>query len=157
MNETESVLVNKGSNIIGRILPGTDLLEGIKQMCNKYNVQYGVICTVLGSITQGCIVCVQSDEENPMAIRYSDPVIIEGPLEILSCQGIIGRDIDNEFQIHLHGLLVDSNLKVIGGHFISGNKILATAEVMIKSVQDAKFIRKYDKKIGFPLFHFIQN
>lgn len=156
MIKTESVMVNKGNSIIGRLLPGMDLLEGIEQMCKENDVQYGVICTVLGSITQGCIVHVYSDEENPMDIRYSDPVIIDGPLEILSCQGIIGKDEDDQFQIHLHGLMVDSRLKIIGGHFVPGNKILATAEIMIQSVEDAELVRKYDKEIGFPLFHFIK-
>ena len=52
----------------------------------------------------------------------------------------------------------DKHLRILGGHFISGeNIILATAEVAIQTVEDAEFIRKFDEETGFPLFNFIQN
>lgn len=158
MIRTQSVLSTNGKSVVGRILPGVQLFEGIQQICEQYHIKYGVITALLGSLRAGSIVCVMENEESPLGISYSQGTIIEGPLEILSGQGMIGRGEEDEFQIHLHGLMVDKNLTIHGGHFIpEGNRVLATVEIMIQIVEDGEFLRKFDEETGFPLFHFIQN
>ncbi len=157
MKKTQTIVLNESKTVVGRILPGVDLMEGIHQMCKENNIQFGVVGAVLGSLSRGCIVYAIPDEDNSMGIRYSEPTHFDGPLELLCCQGVVGKDEDGKFQIHLHGLMGDKNLRIIGGHFLPNeNKILATAEVMIQAVEEAEFIRKYDKETGFSLFHFIQ-
>jgi len=157
MIKVQAVNTNKIKTFVGRIYPGVDLIEGIKEICEKNNIEYGVIPTIIGSLSSGCIVYAIPHDGNKLGIKYSDPVHIEGPLELLCCQGFIGKGEDGEFQIHLHGLLADKDMRVIGGHFVSqGNIVLATAEVMIHAVEDAGFIRKYDEETGFPLFNFIK-
>lgn len=157
MKKIQAVALDKNKVVIGRILPGVDLIEGIQEMCKKNNVEYGVIVTCIGSLSSGCIVYAVPDEDNNLGIRYSEPTYFDGPLELLCCQGIVGKDEDNRFQIHLHGLMGDKNLRIIGGHFLPReNKVLATVEVMIQGVEESEFIRKYDEETGFPLFSFIK-
>lgn len=158
MEKIQTVLINKTKTVVGRILPGVDLVEGIQEICDKNNIEYGIISTIIGSLSTACIVYAIPDVKNKLSIKYSGPIYFEGPLELLCCQGFIGKSENGEFQIHLHGLMADKNLRIIGGHFIpKDNKVLATAEVMIQAVQGVKFIRKYNEETGFQLFNFIQN
>lgn len=157
MKKSSSVISKDNRLIVGRILPGIDLIEGIKDLCEKNNIRYGVVSSIIGSLRRGGVVYAIKDESSPLGIKYSDPTYFEGPLELLACQGIVGKDGSGEFQIHLHGLMSDEQLRILGGHFIPNeNIILATAEVAIQAVDNAEFIRKFDIETGFPLFNFFQ-
>lgn len=158
MLKSKSVVSKNNRLIVGRILPEVDLIEGIKDICEKNHIRYGVVKSIIGSLKRGGVVYAIDDKKSPLGIKYSDPTYFQGPLELLCCQGIVGKDENGDFQIHLHGLMSDKHLRILGGHFISGeNIILATAEVAIQTVEDAEFIRKFDIETGFPLFNFIQN
>lgn len=155
MKRTQSVSTKNYKAVVGRIRPGVDLIQGLQEICNENNIRFGVIATVLGSLSQGCIVYAKPDETNKIGLKYSEPTYFQGPLELLACQGIVGENQSGDFQIHLHGLMGDKDLKIIGGHFLPNeNKILATAEVMILEIGEAEFIKKYDEVTGFELFNF---
>lgn len=155
MKRIESVNTTNYRAVVGRVMAGTDLIQGIEQICIENNVRFGVITTVLGSLSQGCVVYAKTDDKNKIGLKYSEPTFLEGPLELLACQGIIGEDESGKFQIHLHGLIGDENLNIKGGHFLPDeNKVLATAEIAILEISDSEFIRKHDEETGFKLFNF---
>lgn len=155
--KTEAIVSNNKRFIVGRILPNVDLIEGIEVLCKENEIKSGVIISLIGSLSCGKIVYPISDENSKIGIKYSEETNIEGPLELLSCQGYIGEDEDGEFQIHLHGLMGNENMEIIGGHFVpNGNKVLATAEITIMEVDEGNLIRAFDEKLGFPLFNFRQ-
>lgn len=157
MVKSKAVVSSNNRLIIGRILPGVDLIEGIRDLCEKSGIKYGVITSIIGSLRKAGVIYAIDDEKAPLGIKYSDPTYFEGPLELLGCQGIIGEDDNGQFQIHLHGLMSDKQLRILGGHFIPDeNIVLATAEVAIQAVEDVEFIRRFDVETGFPLFNFIQ-
>lgn len=157
MVKSKAAVSSSNRLIIGRILPGVDLIEGIRDLCEKHSIKYGVINSIIGSLRKGGVIYAIDDESSPLGIKYSAPTYFEGPLELLCCQGIVGRDEKGQFQIHLHGLMSDKKLRILGGHFIPDeNIVLATAEVSIQAVEDVEFIRKFDEETGFPLFSFIQ-
>lgn len=155
MKTIQSVSTNEYKIVVGRILPGVDLIQGIKEICEENKVRFGVISTAIGSLSKSGIVYAIPDETNKMGLSYSEPTYFEGPLELLGCQGMVGENEDGEFQIHLHGLMGDKDLKIIGGHFLPDkNKILVTAEITIIEVSQAQFIRSYDEDTEFELFNF---
>ena len=155
--KTEAIISNNGRFIVGRILPNVDLIEGIEILCKENEIKSGVIISLIGSLSCGKVVYPISDENSKIGIKYSEETNVEGPLELLSCQGYIGQDEDGEFQIHLHGLMGNENMEIIGGHFVpSGNQVLATAEITIMEVDGGNLIRAFDEKLGFPLFNFRQ-
>lgn len=157
MVKSKAVVSSNNRLIIGRILPGVDLIEGIRDLCEQYGIKYGVITSIIGSLRKAGVIYAIDDEKAPLGIKYSDPTYFEGPLELLGCQGIIGEDDNGQFQIHLHGLMSDKQLRILGGHFIPDeNIVLATAEVAIQAVEGVEFIRRFDVETGFPLFNFIQ-
>ena len=98
------------------------------------------------------------DASSKIGIRYHDPVIIGGPLELLACQGVIGQTEEGTLSVHLHGLFSDATMKVYGGHFlVGGNPVLATVEILIQESSDVRMIREQDEETGFLLFKFYQS
>lgn len=151
----QSVSSEKGRRIVGRLLPGADLIKGIEAMCRRHEVACGTIASVIGSLTRASIVYAVPDESGKIGIRYSDPVRIEGPLELLACQGLVGLSADGVTSIHLHGLMSDPKMTVYGGHFLEdGNPVLATAEVLVQETSDVRMVREPDEETGFSLFKF---
>ena len=151
----QSVSSEKGRKIVGRLLPGTDLIKGIEAMCRRHEVACGTIASVIGTLAEAGIIYAISDESGKIGLRYCDPVRIEGPLELLACQGLVGRSVDGETSIHLHGLMSGPKMTVYGGHFIeNGNPVLATAEVLIHETGDVRMVREPDEETGFTLFKF---
>jgi uncharacterized protein len=151
----QSAVSESGRRVVGRLLPGTDLIRGIEEMCGRAGVVCGNIVSVIGSLTEATIVYAVADEAGKIGIRYSDPTRIRGPLELLACQGMIGRSAAGGTSVHLHGLMSTPDMTVFGGHFIEdANPVLATAEILIQESRDVRMVREPDEETGFPLFKF---
>jgi len=142
-----------GRVVFGRIYPGTDIIDGILKICEENHIRYGTIVTMIGSLSRGRFVHAIPEPSAKMGIKYSEPVQIDGPLEFLSGQGIIGLSDHAKPIIHLHGLLCDKNKKIYGGHFIgTGNPVLVTMEVVIQELEGVRLIKLQDEETDFPLF-----
>jgi len=139
--------------LIGRIPRNTDLLTGIREVCKYFGVRHGYIASIIGSLKNARFVYAINDEKANMGISYSEPFILNGPLEILAGQGIIGLDDADELSVHLHMLVSDDKMRVFGGHFVDGgNDVLVTAEVIIHEIDKVENRRVYDEDTGFLLF-----
>lgn len=153
-NRVSTLEIEKSRYIVGRILPGSDLIQGIHKICIENNIESGVLQMAIGSFSKINIVHAKKSETEKMGIKYSEPKKLEGPYELLSTQGLIGINGENKLEVHLHGIMVDENFEVLGGHFLeSGNIVLATVELEIL-VSDKKFLRNEDEETGFKLFKF---
>jgi predicted DNA-binding protein with PD1-like motif len=92
-----------------------------------------------------------------MGIKYSDPTTVNGPLELLACQGMIGPTPEGDLSVHLHGLMSDSDMKVYGCHFLkNGNPVLITVEFLIHEHDGVRMVREQDMETDFPLFKFYE-
>lgn len=142
--------------VSARLLPGVDLISGIKGICRSHNIKYGTIVSIIGSLSKLHLVYAVPSAEGKVGIKYTDPIIIEGPLELLSCQGTIGVNENGEFDVHMHGVVSDKYMKIYGGHIMKEESLVsATLEVTIVELPDAKIVRKYDDETGFSVFNFI--
>lgn len=150
-----SVITEPGRTVVGRILPDTDLIPGIFKICQENELKYGYISMLIGSLKKVSYVYAFSEEDAKIGIKYSEPVIKEGPFEFLAGQGLIGFKEDRSRTIHLHGIISDEDMKLYGGHFTdTGNIVLVTIEVVIKEVKKAEIIKSLDQETEFPLFKF---
>jgi predicted DNA-binding protein with PD1-like motif len=146
-----------GRTIIGRILPGTDLIGGIEKICQDNHLAYGTIVAAIGSLSRGEFDYALPDKNAKMGVKYSDPTTVEGPLELLACQGMIGLTIEGDLSVHLHGLMSDSDMKVYGCHFLNNaNPVLVTVEILIHEHEGVRMVREQDIETGFPLFKFYE-
>jgi hypothetical protein len=151
IKNTKETAINR--IITGRIPPGEDLIRGIKEICKEFKVKYGYISMIIGSLERLTIIYAVPDETKKLNIKYSENTIIEGPLELLCAQGLIGEDENSEQSVHVHILVSDRYMRVFGGHLVEGgSKVAATAEIVIHELKDTKYLRKFDQETGFYLF-----
>lgn len=143
--------------IIGRLLPGTELIDGIKKACLDNGLKCGVIVCGIGSLATTRFIYAKPCEQRKAGIKYSDPIVVNGPSELLTCQGMVGYAGNGEFSVHLHGIISDSNMKLYGGHFIDGCTVLVTVEITVLELADSYLLREFDEETEFSIFKFFSN
>lgn len=142
-----------------RIAPGEDVFQALRSVCLKHGVRCGHIATMIGSLRSADVVCVTSDPSEPTRAVYLEPLHLEGYLELVTIQGILGEDDKGEVSIHLHAVVVGSDMKPVAGHLADTGKniVLATAEVVINGFEGAGFRRSFDEETGFTLFKVVKD
>lgn len=142
-----------GKIIPARLLPGTDLMNGLKKVCGDNKVRHGTVLTAIGSLRKLTIQLPVPNEKTKLGVTYSEPQVISGPIEVLGIQGVILETEAGEVALHLHGTFSGKDGKVYGGHLVpDGNPILVTLDAVIGEVTDARLMRRYDEEIDFNVF-----
>jgi uncharacterized protein len=139
-----------------RLHPGKDLIEGIAEVGMTQGLKSGVITSCIGSLQRASFFTAVP-LPNKMGAGYGDPVVMEGPLEIVSAQGTIGLDVEANLLIHMHGALGDARGHLYGGHLIKGKcPILITCEVMIAFLEGVLAVQRHDPKTDMKLLTFVK-
>ncbi|MEM3382157.1 MAG: DNA-binding protein [Candidatus Bathyarchaeia archaeon] len=144
-----------GRIIVARLLPGTDLMEGLNKICDQYNINNGVIVDCIGSLRKAVFKFLIPNPKLKLGSGYGEPYTLDGPIEFLGGQGIITQGEDGKRKIHLHGLVNRTSVEegkakpdyVLGGDFgvpPGSNLVLATMDITIIEVKGLNIIRKYD-------------
>ncbi len=138
---------NLSKVVMLRVLPGSDIIEGIEEVCRDLQINSGAITCCIGSLQKASFfIAVPLD--NKIGVGYSEPKTVDGPLEFLAGQGMIGEEEDGGLFVHLHGLLSDKDGNVHGGHLIKkGNPVLTTCEIMISQVAGVRMMRTHDPQL----------
>ena len=143
-----SVEAHKGRTIAARLLPETDLVTGIEEVCRVHHIQYGYFASVIGSLQQATYVIAIPEPSAPLGFKYCERIIEKGPIEFICGQGVICQSEKNELLIHLHAHGVTPDGKNFAGHFSAGgNPVLATIDLVIVEVDGAKLMRRYDPQV----------
>lgn len=139
---------NRDQGVIwGTLAKGQDLMQGLIEECDYHRIDSGVV-TCIGSLEQAHYVYGIKDSDGQPA--YSNPVTIQGVMEILQGTGFICRNQEGELDLHFHGLIVDQEGQIRGGHFLKGgNIILVTLEFSIQVGQEIDAVRSYRPELGF--------
>jgi predicted DNA-binding protein with PD1-like motif len=109
-----------GRVIAARLRPGTDLIGGIAAVCRAHNIRQGYIGCIIGSLRKVEYMLPLTDETTPSGIRYSDPIRVGGPIELIGGQGVICQSPEGELMIHFHANFCDPDGKSLAGHFAAG-------------------------------------
>jgi len=130
-----------------RLTPGMDIIEGVETVCRQLDITSGAISSCIGSLERASY-CIAVPLDNGIGSGYGPPINLDGPLELLSAQGTIGTEQNEELFIHLHGVFSDLNGHIHGGHLIKGQSpVLITCEIMINQIQGVNMIRTYDPEV----------
>lgn len=150
---SSSKLVN-GELVLIKINPGEDVITKIEDICILYGFKSASIIAAIGSLQQACYVYAKKDINNNCII-YSDSVYIDGPIELLNCQGICGEDLgEGTFTSHIHASFADRNNEVYGGHMLKDlNKVLVTVEITLLGYRESHIKKYYDNETGFNIFN----
>lgn len=148
---SHSVFDESKGIIMGFLGPGEDLLQGIKKACEKHSVSSGMV-SCIGSLSK--VTVVQPEFENNK-MSYSKPVQWDTLVELLSGNGIIGKDESGNLDIHFHGVFIDHRKTLSGGHFLEGGSTVAiTVEFTIIVSEVIQAVREIYQPQGFALFNF---
>jgi len=138
--------------IMGRLKKDQDFLEGIIAVCQFYNIQSATF-NGIGSLAK--LGYYQFEQRSDGTLYYSEPICKDEPGELLSGNGFIGLDEHNQLDVHYHGMYVDKNGNISGGHFIRGkNPTAVTIEFTIHYTNEIHLQRKPDSTYNIPIFHF---
>jgi predicted DNA-binding protein with PD1-like motif len=138
-----------GRTIVVRLLPGTDVLEGIEEACRKYEIKDAVIACSIGCLKKATFIYAVPREGTKVGIAFNDPTVVDGPIEYLGGQGIVYKLESGEYIIHLHGAISDKDMRVYGAHFVPGNIVLTTLDLVINELIGVPMTRRFDEEIGF--------
>lgn len=152
----QAVYDQQTDRILGRLKRGTDLMQGIKEICKQFEVSAGQF-QCMGSLNYATYMQVQrADSEGNM--EYSPIQKTNSGVELVTATGFIGIDNEtNELDLHVHGAFVDCDAQFSAGHFIEGGNITAvTIEYVIHVVKDVEVKRILDEDLKMPFFQFIK-
>src|SRR5512143_2945121 len=79
-----------GRIIVGRILPGSDLVTGSEGICRKHGVRQAIIVGTIGSVVNPHFDWTSTVEERP-GTGHTSPRSIEGAGSLISGQGLVCR------------------------------------------------------------------
>ena len=151
----ESVQATGVRTVVGRLFPGTDLIDGIKEICRTHGIRNGAIVSCIGSLNFARFVWATPEPFHKTGFRYGDPKIIAGPLELISGQGTIGTKANSpeEIFIHLHAVMTEDSGTTWSGHIMEkGNPICVTAEIVIQAFDGVNFVRGLDEETNVEIF-----
>ncbi len=107
--------------------------------------------SAIGSLEKATFVLPVTKEGTKKGVGYGDPQTIPGPLEILSGNGVISRDVESDsgLFIHFHAIFSNAEGRIYGGHLLSGgNPVLLTLDLTLIEFDEIALSREEDPEIG---------
>ncbi len=125
----------KNNYLVFRLLPDSDLYEGIWQQCQKHQIKAGSIVSAVGCLKH-------------LVIRTADGVTIyqeQNDFEVTSLSGTISQD-----GMHVHIQVCDNELRSFGGHLKEGTMVNTTMEIVILNLEkEYQLSREADATTGY--------
>lgn len=133
-----------GDKIIVRMDKGEEILEKLKEVCEKENVTLANV-NALGAINEFEVGLFDVDE------RQYHSKVYTGNFEIVSLTGSVTTK-EGETYMHIHLSAGDKENEVYGGH-LNRAMVSATCEMFI-NVINGTVEREFSEEIGLNLFKF---
>jgi predicted DNA-binding protein with PD1-like motif len=136
----------RGRRLVGRLDRGTDVLEGLAEVCRSKSVRSAEI-RALGSLEQ-----VTVSEYDQRARVHKPQRRFDAQFEILTLLGNISER-DGKLFVNARATLSrerDNGIELIGGHLVSGR--VFAVEFVIEVFDDLVLRRATDAQTGLPLW-----
>ena len=140
-----------GRVIAVRLKPGTDVLLGLQEACERNGINNGVILSAIGSL-QDPHFCNPAELPTKAGYGYGETLHLTGPIELTSASGIICHDDEGNTNLHVHMTVTDRHGNAHGGHLVEGTKVLLTVDVILAEIEGLVMGRKFDEELEVPLF-----
>ena len=140
-----------GRVIAVRLKPGTDVLLGLQEACERNGINNGVILSAIGSL-QDPHFCNPVELPTKAGYGYGETLHLTGPIEPTSASGIICHDDEGNTNLHVHMTVTDRHGNAHGGHLVEGTKVLLTVDVILAEIEGLVMGRKFDEELEVPLF-----
>jgi uncharacterized protein len=140
-----SAQAGAGRIIVGRLLPGADLIAGLEAACDHHGVRFAAVAFAYGSLSSAGFKTLQTPagSDRPLLTLRR----VDGRLEFLGGQGLICRGDDGARATHLHGCVSDETGQVLGGHFERGlNPVYNNMDFTLTELLGIDLIRRWDQE-----------
>jgi predicted DNA-binding protein with PD1-like motif len=138
--------------VAARMSPGEDVLLGLEKICKDNHINNGYIVSGMGSLAKVAFFDPVALPDKKAGYGYSTPILMDGPIELLSLTGMICHDSTGKTLLHVHYALSDQKGNAFGGHVIEGNKVLLTTDVIIGEIDGLEMGREFDKDLDVFIF-----
>jgi predicted DNA-binding protein with PD1-like motif len=157
MKNISSLLEGAGRGRMNRIVMGKlkmdiDLLEGIKELAKKEQVQTGVILSAVGALKKAIF---RNLKKLPPDLKVQQHhrlyLELEQPMEIVSLTGWMATKEDGEIEVHAHlsaSTIVQGQVTTLGGHLTSGVITSVKVVVVIGVVEESNISAGLDPRIN---------
>lgn len=140
-----------GKAVAVRILPGTDLIEGIEAACIEHDIKHAYV-SCFGSFERTGYMYLVPKPEAKVGAGYGDVLTKEGPVEFLNGTGVVCQN-DGAYDTHFHATMCDKEGTVFGGHIVKGTTpALTTVDLVILEIADVQMLRAYDEETDLTQF-----
>lgn len=118
-----------------RLRPGDDLLLALDSFAQEHDLEAACVLACVGSLTQATLRF--ANQENA--------AVLNGHFEIVALTGTLAKH-----GSHYHIAIADETGRTYGAHLLEGCHIYTTAEIVIGTVPELRFLRTHDPKTGYP-------
>ncbi len=140
-----------GKTVAARLLPDTDLIEGIEAVCEKNNIQHAYV-SCFGSFKRTGYMYLVPKPEAKVKAGYGDVFQCEGPIEFLNGTGVVCQN-GGTYDTHFHAVMCRDNGEVFGGHIVRGTTpVLTTVDLVILEIEGVQMLRTNDEETALTQF-----
>lgn len=140
-----------GKAVAARLLPNTDLIEGIQAVCEKNEIKYAYV-SCFGSFAKCGYMYLVPKADAKIGAGYGAVLECDGPIEFLNGTGVVCQNAD-KYDIHFHAVMCDQTGKVFGGHIVKGRTpTLTTVDLIIIEIEDVEMLRGSDEETALTQF-----
>ena len=126
-----------GRVLVVHLSKGDDVLKSIAQGAKEAGIQSGIVTSAIGSMRKFHYHYIKDNHDDPTDIFE----IAEGPLEVISMQGIILEGVP-----HIHALVSEfGDGRHISGHLEEGSEVQYLMEISIVEVLDLPLGRRFGR------------
>lgn len=134
-----------------RLLPDTDLIEGIEAACEKNEIKHAYV-SCFGSFKKAGYMYLVPKESAKVKAGYGDVIKKDGPIEFLNGTGVVCQNA-GKYDTHFHATMCDKEGTVFGGHIVKGTTpALTTVDLVIFEISDVQMLREYDEETDLTQF-----
>ena len=118
-----------------RLRPGEDPKAALDSFAQIEQTEAACVLTCVGSLRKAVLRFANQEEA----------VTMHRHLEIVSLTGVLSLHGG-----HYHIVVSDGEGHTYGGHLMDGSEVYTTAEIVLASLDDLRFMRSFDPETGYP-------
>jgi len=138
--------------VMGKLKMEIDLLEGIKELVRREEIQTGVILSGIGALKKATFRNLKILPPDLKVERQHRLYLeLEQPMEIVSLTGWIATKEDGEAEIHAHfsaSTVIGDKVVTLGGHLIPGTFTSVKVALVIGVIEEGNIRAGLDTRIN---------
>jgi predicted DNA-binding protein with PD1-like motif len=138
--------------VMGKLRMDVDLLEGIKELAKKEELQTGIILSAVGALKKAIF---RNLKTLPIDLKVENHhrlyLELEQPMEIVSLTGWLAAKEDGDIEVHAHlsaSTVIQDQVITLGGHLTPGMITSIKVVVVIGVIEESNIRAGLDPRIN---------